>query len=309
MTIKKLTEYYWQLNGIGFEPAAQEMLAKMVLAADVVKSNPVGNYEKCQSLIHEINAPLADFARHINDTKYSVLQEIDATDQHMYERSRQLYQEGRRDTADYIFSRATKNLLFRDAWPTFKERVQLYVSWQYPALEIRPLGGQLSRQLVGCDPLYVADTSDELLVKIKSAFTPEYQHRIRPYTIIEDSGNILGALPPGQFGLVVAHDYFHYRPIELIKQYAQEVFGLLRPGGHFVFAYNNCDLPNGVDLADNMFYCYTPGRKIRQLLVEYGYEIVASTDYNLNTSWIEARKPGTLSSIRGSQTLGKVVNI
>lgn len=311
MNIRDLVEYKQKLDTVSMPHITETCIQSLNGVMQVIQSTKVDyklhHYEALRDQARNI---LTDFGQNLADLKDKVLTTIDREDWIMYERSRQLYQEGRRDSAEHIFIRQAQNKIFFDStWDTFIKRVGSYVNWQFPGLEIRPAHGHLTKHLVGCDPLYLVDTSEELLEPSKSLFSPQYNQRLRHYVVNEDDTPILRELPHKQFGLVVAADFFQYRSIEMLERYAKEVFDLLRPGGHFVFAYNNCDLPNCVDLADNMFYCYTPGRKVRALLEQTGYEISASIDYNLNISWIEAKKPGTLSSIRGSQTLGKIVNI
>lgn len=314
-TVKQLLEHYHRMSTDEVMGKRTEIIERE-MNRWVEEASNGGAYadqeiEHLRSGQSEMVSGLREFGRHYSQIRRSLLNKIDEIDSDYYERSTQLYREGWRDSAEYIFKRQETNRILTTprVWEIFLSRIGHHVNWQWPALEFRPGHNVLSRHLVGCDPLYLVDTSDQLLVPSRSGWTEEYCRRVRHYTVNETDQQILGGLPQGQFGLVAAVDFFQYRPIELIERYAAEVFGLLRPGGVFFFAYNNCDLPNGVDLADNMFYCYTPGRKVEQILKQNGYEILAVVNPDLNTSWIEARKPGTLSSIRGSQTLGKVVNI
>jgi hypothetical protein len=52
--------------------------------------------------------------------------------------------------------------------------------------------------------------------------------------------------------------------------------------------------------------CYTPGRLVRALIQELGYETVFDFDDDSNTSWMELRRPGDYTSIRGGQTLAAI---
>jgi hypothetical protein len=81
---------------------------------------------------------------------------------------------------------------------------------------------------------------------------------------------------------------------------------LLRPGGVLAFTYNNCDIAGRVGKVEHYSGCYTPGRLVRQYVLELGYEIVFDLDDDSDTSWLELRRPGDYSSIRGGQTLAAI---
>jgi hypothetical protein len=53
--------------------------------------------------------------------------------------------------------------------------------------------------------------------------------------------------------------------------------------------------------------CYTPQRYIRQHADRIGWEYVYSHDGACDVSWIEFRKPGELTSLKGGQALAKLV--
>jgi SAM-dependent methyltransferase len=44
-----------------------------------------------------------------------------------------------------------------------------------------------------------------------------------------------------QFGIVLCWDNFNHLSLDKIEKYIREVWKLLRPGGCFIFNYNNCD--------------------------------------------------------------------
>jgi hypothetical protein len=228
-----------------------------------------------------------------------------------YTRSVDMYKEGINDTADYILDRHSfKKLLYeQETFDFFQHRVRSHASWQWPALEIRPALGEVTDALTACDPLYLVDLNDDLFKVVKKMWTPEYQRRLRYYTINEQDRKIFHQLPQAQFGLVVAVDFLNFRPLELIERYLTEIFGLLRPGGMAIFTYNNCDFPIGVDNFENSYYCYTPGRQIKEISTKIGFKIASSFDLENNVSWLELKRPGTRSSLKGGQTLGKIDNI
>lgn len=254
--------------------------------------------------LDEINADILSFKNELESFVASV--EIP-----YYAKSQTVYQEGLTDDADYILDRYSFKKLFyqEESRDFFSNRLKLHVSWNWPALEIRPAHGEFTDELTASDPLYLVDTDLELFKVVKQKWTPEYQARVRYYTIQENDRRLFHQLPQGQFGLVVSVDFFNFRPLDLIEKYLDEIFHLLRPGGMVMFTYNNCDQPIGVDNFENSYYCYTPGRQIKEICEKIGYRIAASFNLENNVSWLELQKRGSRTSIRGAQTLGRIMNI
>jgi SAM-dependent methyltransferase len=222
-----------------------------------------------------------------------------------------VYQEGINDSADYILDRHNfKKLLYQqETLDFFSGRIRDLGHWKWPAMEIRPAHGEISQHLVACDPLYLVDTDPELFKHVKKMWNPEYQRRLRYYTVSESDRRIFHQLPQFQFGLIVAVDFFNFRPLDLIERYLLEIYQLLRPGGMVIFTYNNCDYPIGVDNFENSYYCYTPGRHVKAMAEKIGFRVAASFDLENNVSWLELQKQGTKSSLRGGQTLGRISSI
>jgi hypothetical protein len=107
--------------------------------------------------------------------------------------------------------------------------------------------------------------------------------------------------------LIFAYNFLNYKPIEVIERYLQDFFAKLRPGGVAMFTFNNCDLPQGMGLAEKHFMCYTPGRRVQQIADKIGFENVYDQRGPNNISWFEIKKPGEIYSLRGGQTLAKIV--
>lgn len=261
-------------------------------------------HKQSTSLIANINAIDAL----IKQFKNNLQQFVDSVEEPYYSRSESLYAESRNDTADYILDQLNfKNLLYdTETKDFFKNRVILHNDYKWPALQIRPGYGEITDALLACDPLYLVDIDHALFKPVSQLWTPEYQRRVRYYVINETEKRILHQLPVQQFGLIVAVDFFNFRPLAIIEKYLGELFNLLRPGGVAIFTYNNCDFPIGVDNFENSYYCYTPGRQVKKLCEKFGFRIMASFDLENNVSWLEIQRPGRRTSLRGGQTLGKI---
>jgi SAM-dependent methyltransferase len=180
--------------------------------------------------------------------------------------------------------------------------------WRIPGMIIRPGRDTFVEDLVPMDPLYLVDHHQDLIQPSVSKFTPEYQRRLREYVITDRTEQpIMAALPQGQFGLVFAYNFFNYKPIEIICRYLNEIYALLRPGGVLIMTYNNCDRAQGVGLAERNFMCYTPERYIRQHAESVGFESTFSHDGAGDLSWLEFVRPGEITSLRGGQTLARIL--
>jgi hypothetical protein len=81
----------------------------------------------------------------------------------------------------------------------------------------------------------------------------------------------------------------------------------MRPGGTLIMTYNNCDRAQGVGLVERGFMCYTPKKLIVAHAESVGFECEFEHDGAGDVSWLEFRKPGEITSLRGGQTLAKIV--
>lgn len=118
---------------------------------------------------------------------------------------------------------------------------------------------------------------------------------------------MLVSIPNDQIGFVIAWNFFHYKPFEVIKQYITEVYQKLRPGGVFAFSINDGDLPGGVANAERMWMCYTPGSMIMSISEHIGFEVILRHELDRAVSWIELQKPGDRLSLRAGQALAKII--
>jgi hypothetical protein len=125
--------------------------------------------------------------------------------------------------------------------------------------------------------------------------------------INEADEHILSALPNDQFGLIFAYNYFNFRPLELITRYLVEMYKKMRPGGMVIMTINDCDCAHSVELVEQKFMCYTPGRAICQAAESAGFDILYQHTGLGDLSWLELQRPGQISSLRGGQTLAKIV--
>lgn len=182
-----------------------------------------------------------------------------------------------------------------------ESRIALRADWKYPTLELGCRDGEWTSNLVAGDPLYIVDVYKEFLDNTVNKYPAEYQARIRPYLIDNHDYRIL---PQKQFSFIFSWNHFNYKSLETIKTTLKQMFNLLRPGGVMMFSYNNCDMEPGAAYAESYFMSYVPKSMLVPLCQQLGFEIIYSADYEPNICWLELRKPGDLTTVKGHQAMG-----
>jgi hypothetical protein len=310
MKLSELVEYKnaidaFTLNDIHFE--ARHRLDKVI--HEVIHHRLQFNNFAEQTVTngHAVDSAFAAFSDTIKNIRTHLHNLIEERHAEQLVRSLQWFQnESIYETSEYILQRRLH--LDSDSADLLQGRITRYTDWRCPGLMFRPGLEDFVEQMVPLDPLYLADQSLELLDPAVKAFTPAYQRRLRQYVIREQLDTpLLDALPNGQFGYCFAYNYFNFKPLEIVKQYLDELWTKLRPGGVVFFTFNDCDFGHGVELAEKNFMCYTPGHMILNHAEDLGFELLDRYRGEGNVAWMEFRKPGEITSIRGGQTLAKIV--
>jgi SAM-dependent methyltransferase len=186
------------------------------------------------------------------------------------------------------------------------QRVGLYTDWRYPGLEIGCRDGEWTKQMVAADPLYIVDRHEEFLESTTEKFTPEYQRRLRKYHLADHN---LTMLPQRQFGFVFSWGYFNYVSMPTMRKYLKQVYNLLRPGGVFMFSYNDGDTPAGAGMAENFAQSYMPSSLLLPMVKKLGYDVIVVQQPTANISWIELKRPGELKTVKAHQVMGEIRRI
>ena len=184
-----------------------------------------------------------------------------------------------------------------------KQRILLHTNWRYPSLEIGCRDGEWTQYMVAADPLYIMDRHEEFLESTNGRFPEVFQNRLRKYPL---KNHDVSMLPQNQMAFVFSWGYFNYVSLDTMKQYLRQIFDLLRPGGIFMFSYNDGDTPQGAGMAENFAQTYMPKSMLKPLCESLGYNINQESNYGNNVSWIEVKKPGTLHTIKAHQVLGEI---
>jgi hypothetical protein len=187
------------------------------------------------------------------------------------------------------------------------ERIIYHSSWEYPGMIIRPGLENFIDHMVPSDPLYLVDHIPQLLQPATLPFPEQYRRRLRLYTIDDESVDVFYQLPKKQFSLVMVWYFFEFKPLHVVEKYLEQIYNLLRPGGVVAFSLNDCDYGHNVGLVDNKFCCFTPGSKVINHSRKIGYELFYEYHTVNALHWFELKKPGTLTTYRGGQSLAKII--
>lgn len=247
------------------------------------------------------------FDRNLDQMLATLLEQIKALEPQYLAQSYQWYERAmERDTVEYVLDR--RFLISDERRDYIKSRVMAHSDYHYTGMIIRPGLEEWIEHMVACDPLYVIDTNHDMFAPTKAKFNEQYQNRLRYYAVRESSEqDMMDLLPNNQFGFCLAYNFFHYKPFEIMRAYLREIYQKLRPGGVLAMTYNDCDRKGAVELAERSFTCYTPGRLVLAICESMGFVIEQNYRLDAAVNWVELRKPGQMPSLRGGQTLAKIV--
>jgi hypothetical protein len=311
MKLSELVAYKTALNKLTARTAQREIELSLGKITHLVDSQPIQLEDFKQQLDTQytaINQHIDQFEIQLNELKRSIKTQIEIEEKYWFQESYRLYdQEMRNDSADYILNR--RPVLDNETENLLRVRVQNYVDWQHSGMIIQPGLEKFVEDMVGYDPLYLIAQHHDLLVPAFDRFPEEYQRRLRLYTVREElDHDILEKVPNGQIGLCLVYNFFEFKPFEIVRKYLTEIYQKLKPGGTLIMTFNDCDRDKAVKLAEQHYACYTPGAMVQQFAATVGYDQIFSWNNNGPTTWLELRKPGTLTSLRGGQTLAKIVH-
>jgi len=320
MKLSELVAYRNHLSGFDVDNIQYTARHKLEEIVYTVQNSVIQPRAFTQTL-QEDQERVVDAFGHFSSTLVELISELDSmivtAEKTQYAESTRLYNEemaryGRLD--EFRNKKVNQHILDRrmpmtaDVQQMISNRIKSYVDWKYPGLIIRPGVETFISDLVALDPLYIVDYSKELLQPALAAFPEEYQRRLRIYEQDPCSTDVLDTLPNNQFGMCLAFNFFEFTPLEVVEQYLKNIFNKLRPGGILAMTFNDCDRAHCVALVEKNFCFYTPGKRVTAIAKSIGYrQLFSWTDTN-NLTWLELRKPGELDSIRGGQTLAKIID-
>jgi SAM-dependent methyltransferase len=312
MKLSEIVTYLNLLDSLQVQDEAAEATRRLAAVLHVVTNHAV-QVDSCSQDLEQcfdaVKLGLNDFECVLSRIRQRLTQILHEQEPAYLAESYRLYdQEMRHDSPQYILSRRLG--ISNNSRVALQYRLKNLTDWRLPGMIIGPRTETFIEDMVPMDPLYVVDTHEDLLTPAVRNFTPDYQRRLRQYVVNDYvPGAILNEIPGNQFGMIFSYNYFNYRPIEVIRRYIREIASKLRPGGSFIMTYNNCDRAHGIGLAERSWMCYTPQRLIVATAKESGLELVSSADEPGDLSWIEFVRPGEIETLRGGQSLAKIIAI
>jgi len=299
--------YLEQTSALFVGKAADRDLDKIM---HMVQTNPVQIDQFVDQLTTQqatIQKNFEEFEKLLDQLRHQIKELIAQHESAWFVESYRLYEcEMCHETAEYILRR--HSTISTESRITLQTRLLNYTDWQHAGMVIRPGLETFTYDMVSFDPLYIIDESYELLEPTIVKFPAEYQRRLRPYVINErQTDPMLIKIPDSQFGMCLVYHLFNFRPLEIIKRYLNEIFQKLKPGGILIMTFNDCDREKAVMLVEQHFACYTPGYLVKDLVTSLGYEILYSWHDGGPSTWLELRKPGILTTVKGGQSFAKVV--
>lgn len=309
MKLSELVNFKNELDKLSVLPMQKSADAEVAKVTHLINSfeSTVDQVDKFQNSRNTINDTIFAFEQQLNELKQQIKNQIEDLERPYFQESYRLYdKEMIFETNEYILNR--RMFISKESREFINARLATYASWKHAGMIIRPAREDFVKNMVMFDPLYLVDQAHDLLTPAISEFHLDYQRRLRPYTINERNNTpILDRIPNEQFGICLAYNYFNFKPLEVFKQYLVEIYAKLKPGGTLAFTFNDCDRDKAVMLVEQHFACYTPGRMVKELANTIGYEIEFEWHDNGPWTWLELRKPGELTSLRGGQSLAKVM--
>lgn len=309
MNLSEITILLQFLRDANIQPAYLEFFNRLHNVRTHVTNHHLQIGSVSQDLINSMDRVVAEsgnFQQTLDYLTAQLREIIRQREPEYYHASMRLYEEEMRwETNDYILNR--RLAIDTDSDMMLRYRLKNYTDWRLPGMIIRPGLETHIEDMVPLDPLYVVDQHQDLIQPAISKFTEEYQRRLRPYVINDYTDFFpLHQLPDNQFGLIFAYNFMNYKPVEVIERYLKEFYTKLRPGGVVMFTFNNCDLSQGMGLAEKHFMCYTPGSRVLDMAYQIGFENLHNQQGPNDISWLELKKPGEITSLRGGQTLARI---
>ena len=245
----------------------RESIARIKLQVPVL---PPEHAEYIDQVVAEYDRIITEVVKPINDyqTRLELInRQIHAITHQLFTNNYELEER----TGDVNAVRANRRInIGGDVEQDVKQRILLHTNWRYPSLEIGCRDGEWTQYMVAADPLYIVDRFPEFLDSTNGRFPEAYQNRLRKYPL---NNHDLSALPHNQMAFVFSWGYFNYVSMDTMKQYLRQIFDILRPGGIFMFSYNDGDTTFGAGMAENFAQSYMPKSLLKPLAESMGYEI------------------------------------
>jgi hypothetical protein len=312
-----LVDYKLNIDALSTVSLKETLMSELNASLKLIKQPGFFTYylnnelkEKATSQVDKIDKAISEFEDILDEFKLTTAQFLREEEKSYLSKSYRMYETAKQqDSSGYILDRTLfHTLIYRDyISDDFINLIHSHSSWKHPGIFIRPEHGKYASEMTSSDPLYIVDEILELLAPVQKLWNAEYTDRVR-YSFVDESREVIFKnIPCKQLGLVVAMNFFNHKPIEVIKRYLLEIIELLKPGGVLIFTFNNCNYPLAVKNFEKSLYSYTPETLLTPMCEFIGFEVISTyNNTETNVSWLELKKPGDLTTLRGGQCLGKI---
>jgi SAM-dependent methyltransferase len=307
MKLSQIIAFRESLEDLPYQDSMMALQHDLQICSDTLDQSPVDldvHRGTIQDVVHSVERDLENFRGGIDIIKKHIDREIVRLGKQYFIDSYTHYESIQDEPLDNLLNRELR--CSEEGDRLLRHYIKTNSNWQFPGVLIRPQRESYYTDMVDSDPLYLLDTDYDLLEPCLSSVTENYRTRLRRGMIDENSELLLPGIPRSQIGFVFAWNFFNYRPVEVLKRYFNEIYDVLRPGGTFLFTYNNCSRSMPVILCEHAFASFTPDWAVESLLKSLGFEITDRHDGDYHLNFLEARKPGDLTTLRGGQTLAVI---
>ena len=179
-----------------------------------------------------------------------------------------------------------------------------YSDWKWAGVELNPSTGEYTKKMLSCDPLYLYTGNVTDRNSIKKKFNSFFaDKRLMFYDNLDD-------LPQGQLGFASSINCYEFLPIDPIKDEIKKVYNILRPGGYFIFSYNNCELEASLDFLNGpgAYRTFNSKTLMTSMVEMIGFDVVKHNSWRQSHSWMVVKKPGDLKSAKLTGALVTITN-
>ena len=189
----------------------------------------------------------------------------------------------------------------------FKGIVTAFSNWEYPAMEIFPGTGNMLKNALAAEPLYIVDPDDVILDHCSQQFNEYYANKRLMKYKIEDYD--LSVLPQKSFGFIYSINQTLIENLDTITILSKNVYDCLLPGGIYLLAYNNSNYWWAINNIIDHGYGVVDKNELETELKKIGFEIVDHKHIqDNNLSYIIVKKPGEIEYIKNSSILANIID-
>jgi hypothetical protein len=250
-----------QSRGLASDPGLQKLI-----------NSAARTESQCQDLVdclREYHAVVEDIIRN---------QQV-----HMLAASQDLYQQQFRVIPDSVLEKSDLPLT-PDQHQLLVNRVWAHCHSNSPGLLIRPYYSQWIPIMAGVDQLYLFDNHRDTVMDAFGGIPDHQQGRYLPYWGHDQDP--WRDLPRHQLKIILAYNFFNFKPLDVIYHYLWELSTMLRANGRVVFTFNDCDYAVNCALAEKNAQCFTPGHQIRHRAQDLGFTVEDHQHFDNGVSWM-----------------------